>query len=260
VGLALGVLGALCLALGLMVVRGRSHAGILRRRLEHASRELEHLQQSFARFAPAEVVEEIISQGVSTTPEKKEVTVLFADLKGFTAMSEDLDPAVLVKILNGYFRRMSHAVNEQRGHVSKFIGDGILALFGALEPNPWQSRDAVQAALGMRRGLAAYNAELAAEGLPTLAIGVGVHRGTVVAGVIGSDQLMEYTVIGATVNLASRVESLTRKHDVDVLVTESVRAHLDERFHLRALPPAEVKGVSQPVATFAVEGFAERAG
>src|SRR5262245_37077822 len=164
-----------------MVVRGRSHAGILRRRLEHASRELEHLQRSFSRFAPAEVVEEIISQGVSTTPEKKKVTVLFADLKGFTTMGEDLDPAVLVKILNGYFRRMSQAIIEQRGHVSKFIGDGILALFGALEPNPWQSRDAVQAALGMRRGLVAYNAELAAEGLPTLAIGVGVHRGTVVA-------------------------------------------------------------------------------
>jgi adenylate cyclase len=260
VGLALGVLGALCFALLVMLVRSRSHARILRRRLDHASRELEHLQQSFSRFAPAEVVEEIISQGVSTTPEKKEVTVLFADLKGFTAMSDGLDPAMVVKILNGYLRRMSHAVTEHRGHVSKFIGDGILALFGALEPNPWQSHDAVQAALGMRRGLAAYNAELAAEGLPPLAIGIGVHRGTVVAGVIGSDELMEYTVIGATVNLASRVENLTRRHDVEVLVTESVRAHLDERFKLRALPLADVRGVSQPVATFAVEGFAEHAG
>ena len=225
-------------------------------RVQRDAASLESLQRAFQRFAPAEVVESIIAQGVATRSEKKDVTVLFADLRGFTKMSERLDPAVVVEMLNGYFEEMSAAITEHRGHVSKFIGDGILALFGALEPNPWQANDATHAALAMCTRLHRYNETLEARGLPALAIGVGIHRGTVVAGVIGSRSLMEYTVIGADVNLAARVESLTRAHEVDILVTAAVRAALDPRFRLRALPAVEVKGVSEPVATFAVEGFA----
>src|SRR5205823_2576867 len=116
---------------------------------------------------------------------------------------------------------------EHRGHVSKFLGDGILALFGALEANPWQTNDAIHAALAMRGALADYNATLVAAGRPALEMGVGVHRGPVVAGLIGSEGLMEYGVIGRTVNVASRVERLTRTHGVDILITEAARAALD---------------------------------
>jgi adenylate cyclase len=101
----------------------------LRERMEQASEELEQLQQSFRRFAPGEVIEALI-QGVRPPPERREVTVLVADLVGFTALSERLDPAVLVEVLNGYLYRMSRTITENRGHVSKFLGDGILALFG----------------------------------------------------------------------------------------------------------------------------------
>jgi class 3 adenylate cyclase len=170
-------------------------------------------------------------------------------------MSEKLDPALLVQILNGYFEEMSRAITTHRGHVSKFIGDGIMALFGALDPNPWHTNDAVHAALAMRTALADYNQRLTARGLPALALGIGVHRGQVVAGVIGSAQLMEYTVIGANVNLAARVESATRSHDVDILITRAVRDALDPRFALREMPPITAKGVSEPVVTFAVETF-----
>lgn len=242
-------------ALAYQTRRARIAITFLEERIQVATRSLESLQQAFARFAPADVVEDIIAQGISTRSETKEVTVLFADLQGFTAMSEGLDPTVLVRILNGYFQRMSRAITDQRGHVSKFIGDGILALFGALEPNPWQTNDAVHAALEMRSALKEYNALLQAEFLPNLAFGIGIHRGPVVAGVIGSDQLMEYTVIGDTVNLASRVESLTRSHEVDILVTEAVRQVLAPRFRLKAMEPMLVKGVSEPVSTFAVDGF-----
>jgi class 3 adenylate cyclase len=238
----------------LMVTRRRLRS--LQRRVDASAASLENMQQSFARFAPAEVVEAIVSQGVSTRSEKKEVTVLFADLRGFTQMSEKLDPAQLVQILNGYFEEMSRAITTHRGHVSKFIGDGIMALFGALEPNPWHTNDAVHAALAMRAALAAYNERLRARGLPVLSLGIGVHRGQVVAGVIGSAQLMEYTVIGANVNLAARVESATRNHDVDILITRAVRDALDPRFTLREMPPITAKGVSEPVVTFAVEKFA----
>jgi adenylate cyclase len=248
-------LAAAVLALALHLLWSRRTLAALEARLEAASRSLESLQRAFSRFAPAEVVEDIIAQGVSIRSAKKEVTVLFADLKAFTSLAEQLDADVLVKVLNGYFERMSSAITGQRGHVAKFIGDGILALFGALETNPWQTNDAVHAALAMRAALAAYNAALAGDGLPPLAVGIGIHRGTVVAGVIGSAELMEYGVIGSTVNLASRVERLTRVHGVDILVSEAARAALDRRFRLRALPAVEVRGVPTPLATFAVDGF-----
>jgi adenylate cyclase len=139
--------------------------------------------------------------------------------------------------------------------VSKFIGDGILALFGALDANPWQTDDAVHAALAMRAALADYNAALGAEGLPPMGLGVGIHRGTVVAGVIGSPELVEYGVIGGVVNLASRVQDLTRTHGVDILITQAVRSVLDRRFRLRPMPPSEVKGIAGTLPTFAVEAF-----
>ena len=100
-------------------------------------------------------------RGPETAAERKVVTALFADLVGYTAMSERLEPAALARVLNGYFQRMSDAIHEHRGHVSTFLGDGILAYFGALQPNPWQCDDAVRAALAMRAAMRDYNAELA---------------------------------------------------------------------------------------------------
>jgi class 3 adenylate cyclase len=225
-------------------------------RLEHATSALEHLQRAFSRFTPATVVEEIIERGVSTTAQKKDVTVLFADLQGFTRMSERLDPVTLVEILNGYFERMSAAVRDHHGHVSKFMGDGMMALFGALEQNPWDAKDAVEAALAMRASLQRFNDELKARDLPELAFGIGIHRGPVVAGVMGSQHLLEFTVIGDAVNVASRVEGLTRAHGVDILVTEPVSTALRQRFKLREMPPSPVKGKTEPLRTFALEGRA----
>ena len=180
------------------------------------------------------------------------VTALFADLVGYTAMSERLEPAVLARVLNGYFQRMSDAVHEHRGHVSTFLGDGILAYFGALQPNPWQCDDAVRAALAIRAAMREYNVELAAEGLPSLALGIGIHRGPGLAGLIGSRERREYGFVGPTVNLAARVQSLTRIHEVDILVTEAIREHLDPRFVLAPMPAEVVKGIAEPVVTYAV--------
>jgi adenylate cyclase len=235
--------------------RTRREVSRLRERLETASMELQRLQIAFARFTPQEVIERIIASGVATSADKKEVTVLFADLVGFTRISERLDPAVLVQILNGHFARMSRVITEHRGHVSKFIGDGMLALFGALDANPWQANDAVHAGLAMRAALGEYNRELEAAGLPTLRMGIGLHRGVAVAGVVGSHELMEFTVIGNTVNLAARVERLTRVHQTDMLVTRAVKETLDPRFVLRELPAVPIRGISDPVVTFAVERF-----
>jgi adenylate cyclase len=254
--LIVAALMAIAVGLGAWAWQMRRRTRVLERRLERSSRDLEALQQAFARFAPSEVVESIIAQGISTRSETKEITVLFADVKDFTRMAEALDPERLVALLNGYFASMSEVIATHRGHLAKFLGDGLMVLFGALEPNPWQTNDALHAALAMRAALVTYNAKLRSEGLPTLAVGIGIHRGPVVAGVVGNAALMEYGVIGQTVNLAARVESLTRVHDADVLVTDAVRARCDGRFRLRTMPATEVKGVPGPLVTYAVDGFA----
>ena len=247
--LVVAIVGALTWALR----RQSQHARILRAQIEAAAKELQQLQEACARLAPAGVVQRLVADGADHGPERKVVTALFSDLVGYTAMSERLEPAVLARILNGYFQRMSDAIHEHRGHVSTFMGDGILAYFGALQPNPWQCDDAVRAALAMRAAIRDYNKELTDEGLPPLALGIGIHRGPGLAGLIGSRERMEYGFVGRTVNLAARVQTLTRVHQVDVLVTEAVREQLDPRFVLVPMPAETVKGIDEPVVTFAVQ-------
>jgi adenylate cyclase len=228
----------------------------LQAQLDAAAADLQHLQEACSRLAPAGVVQRLVADGLGTgtdaTAERKVVTALFADLVGYTALSERLEPAVLARVLNGYFQRMSDAIHEHRGHVSTFIGDGILAYFGALQPNPWQCDDAVRAALAMRAAIREYNAELGREGLPALAVGIGVHRGPGLAGLVGSRERMEYGFVGRTVNIAARVQALTRTHRVDILVTEALRSGLDVRFLLTAMPAETVKGLAEPLITYAV--------
>jgi class 3 adenylate cyclase len=252
VGAVLVVLAVLAGALYRQWRRNES----LQAQLEAAAADLQHLQEACSRLAPAGVVQRLIADGVKpgteAAAERKVVTALFADLVGYTALSERLEPAVLARVLNGYFQRMSDAIHEHRGHVSTFIGDGILAYFGALQPNPWQCDDAVRAALAMRAAIHEYNAELAREGLPPLAVGIGIHRGPGLAGLVGSRERTEYAFVGRTVNLAARVQALTRTHQVDILVTEALRAELDTHFVLAPMPAEPVKGIAEPVVTYAV--------
>src|SRR5262245_13749224 len=249
---ALGV-GAVLVA-GLAVVCARQQARLteLRARLEVAAGDLQRLQESCARFAPATVVDRLLTDGAEAAAVRKEVTALFADVVAYTTLAEQLDPPVLARVLNGYYQRMSDAIAQHSGHVSTFIGDGILAYFGAFDPNPWQSDDAVRAALAMRHALADYNKELAAEGLAPLAIGIGLNRGTVLAGLVGTRERMEYACIGRTVNVAARVQTLTRTHQTDILITDAVRERLDPTFTLMPQPATPIKGIAEPIVTFAV--------
>ncbi len=219
---------------------------------------VEHIERAFQRFAPLEVVEQFAQGETAREPSYREVTIMFADIKEFTPMSERIEPQVMVEMLNGYFRAMNRALTQHHGHLSRLMGDGLMALFGAFDDNPWQAADAVRAALAMRAALEEYNQKLAEIGLPKLAFGIGINKGRTVAGVMGSDRLMEFTVIGDAVNLAARVEGLTRTHDADILVTEAVREALDERFVMRQMPATAVKGKAEPIVTFAVDAYVER--
>jgi len=234
----------------------RNHA--LQAQLVAAAADLEHLQRACAQLAPAGVVQQLVAGGTrdaTVAPaEYKIATALFVDLVGFTELSERLEPAVLVRILNGYYQRMSDAIDEHRGQVGSYVGDGIVAYFGALQPNPWQCDDAVRAALAMREAIHVYNIELDREGLPHLSIGVGIHRGLGLAGLVGSRERKEFSFLGSPVNLAARVQALTRLHQVDILVTEALRAELDKGILLTPMPAERVKGFAEPVVTYAVKG------
>lgn len=242
--------------LGLLAVlwRQRRRIGKLESRLRNAAVDLQSLQRSCARLAPGDLVDRMLTEGPGATAEIREATALFVDLVGFTALSETLAPGDLLHVLNGYIERMSAAIEDHRGHVSTYLGDGILAYFGALAPNPWQCNDAAAAALAMRGALAEYNETLRREGLPELAIGIGLHRGSGLIGMIGTPERMEFAFVGRTVNVAARVQGLTRLQDADILMTETVREKLASSFQLEPLSPARVKGIAEPIATYALLG------
>jgi class 3 adenylate cyclase len=250
------LLAAAVLAAGALAWSSTRRARLFERLHAETKLKLEQLQREFERFAPPDLVERLTEGRGDVAPQRRQVTMLFADLQGFTSLCDRLDPALTVTLLNDYFRHMSEAIQRHHGHITELVGDGLLALFGAPETNPWQCRDAVLAALDMRAALAAYNAKLRERALPELRFGVGIHTGEVIVGVMGAGELNKFTVTGDPINVASRVEGLTREHGVDLLVTEDVRKALDERFRLREMPPVHVKGKPEPIRTYHVESIA----
>ena len=238
----------------LVVFRQKKRNLRLEKLLRHTSEKLERLQIHFGRFTPEEVIEHLSDSDDAFKPIMRSVTVLFADLKGFTKMCDEREPSEVVAILNGYFRCMSKVVTKHHGQVTELIGDGILALFGALKNNPWQVQDAVLAALEMREALEEYNKELQAKSFPQLSFGVGIHKGEVLAGVMGNYELSKFGVVGDPINVAARIEALTREHKTDILITEIIKADLDKRFELIKMPPSFVKGKSEPIITYKVNG------
>lgn len=204
-----------------------------------------------------EVAAQLMRDGATLGGEEREVTILFADLRGFTTLSEKLPPRELLTLLNRYLDRMSAAIEREGGVIDKFIGDAIMALFGAPMPQGDAADRALAAALGMERALAALNAEFAAEGHPPLGIGIGVNTARVVAGNIGSHRRLNYSVIGDGVNVAARIESLTRTPDfhTNIITTAATLGALrDARTcSQRPLGTVTVKGRAEPVEIFAVD-------
>ena len=213
-------------------------------------REREFLKETFGKYVSREVRDEILAGRISLEGQAREVTILFADLRDFTPWVESTGPREVVRDLNEYFTEMETAIREHRGLVLQFIGDEIEAAFGAPVANPAHAEMAVRAALDMRRRLAAWNAARARAGKMPLRHGIGIHTGSVLAGNIGSAERHSYALVGDPVNLASRIQSLTKDFGADILVSGDTRRQLDGGFDLVQLPAVRVKGKSLEVEVY----------
>jgi adenylate cyclase len=182
------------------------------------------------------------------------VSVLFSDIRGFTSISENEPPERIVPMLNQYFSLWSDAIFSQEGTIDKFVGDAVMALWGAPLRTQTHPEQAVRAALKMRETLPALNTKLGSEGYPEIKIGVGIHTGYAILGNIGSERKLDFTVIGDTVNLASRLEGLTKQYSCDILISETTLEHVKDLFECQYIDEVRVKGKEQPVRIFKVTG------
>ena len=232
---------------------------------EYALERLEKLRtrRTLERYVSKNLVKEILDNPGgyynSMLGSRKPVTVLFSDLVGFTSLSEKADPTVLVSQLNRYLSAMVPMVFDNGGTLDKFIGDAIMAVWGNVSSHgaAEDAKAAVRAALGMRRAMPALNAAWQAEGFKPLAFGIGINHGDAVVGNIGSyepHERLDPTVIGDAVNLASRLEALTRVYGVDILMGRSAAELVRDDFYLRSIARVQVKGKTEPVEIFTLIG------
>lgn len=207
---------------------------------------------NYSRFMPEYVVQQMLENPDSFRlgGVNQEITVLFADIRGFTSISENENPERVVALLNQYFSAMSEIIFEHGGTLDKYIGDGLMALFGAPTATPEDARNAVKAAVAMQQRLVTLKAELSEQGFKDLSVGIGLHSGVATVGYIGSERRSEYTAIGDTVNLASRLESNTLGGQI--LISEATALAAGDIYPLVKNDPLTVKNRVQPVNLYEV--------
>jgi adenylate cyclase len=213
------------------------------------------IKKMFSRYVSKDVFDQLVANPslAALGGARRHMTVLFSDIRGFTTMSEKGTPEEVVAQLNQLFTRMVSVVFDHRGTVDKFVGDMVMALYGAPLDDADHADHAVQTALAMIRALHEMNQEWQRQGKPTLDIGIGINTGPMVAGNIGSDTIMSYTVIGDAVNLGARLESLNKDYHTRIIISEFTRAELKGRYDIHPLGDVVVKGKTKPVAIFEVK-------
>ena len=216
------------------------------------SRSKRQFTELFGQYVPPELVDEMAKNPESYSMEgrKAELTVLFSDIRGFTTISEGLQPDELATLMNEYLGSMTEVVQKHRGTLDKYIGDAIMAFWGAPVDDPDHARNAVLTALDMQQQLVRLNETLVAKGWPHLAIGVGVNTGPMTVGDMGSPVRKSYTVMGDAVNLGSRLEGITKQYGVGIIVGESTREVLRKDFVFRELDRVRVKGKDDAVGIY----------
>ncbi|MDI7219213.1 adenylate/guanylate cyclase domain-containing protein, partial [Leptospira santarosai] len=216
--------------------------------------EREKVKDALGRFVNKEIAEMVLKHELTLGGERKMCAIFFSDIRSFTSISEKLQPEEVVEFLNEYMTEMVHCVNETHGIVDKFIGDAIMATWGAAKTSDKDAENAVNGSLMMREALLKFNQGRGGEKKPIIQIGCGLNYGPVIAGQIGSEQRLEYTVIGDAVNLASRVEALNKPFGTDILITQNLLDHVPDIFNVEKMQSIKVKGKEEPQVIYAVLG------
>ena len=216
-------------------------------------RDKEKLRQTFGLHVGRRAAERILARDPGLSGVEEEITVMFVDMRSWTARASASPPAEIVEIMNDFFRVSVRAVEEEhRGMVNKYLGDGFMAIFGAGDSGSNHACDAVSAGCEILRAVKGLNDELAAKERAPIQIGIGIHSGPAIVGSVGSPQRLEFTAIGNTVNVASRIQGLTKTVGRPLLVTAAVRDRAGDSFVFEELPPQEVRGIEGRVMIFAV--------
>src|SRR5262245_22675559 len=240
----LELISAVAAQTAIAVENARAHERLAREEVARAN---------YSRFLPEYVVKQMLENpesfklgGVSQT-----ITILFADIRGFTRISEHAQPERIVSLLNRYFSAMTDIIFAHGGTLDKYLGDGLMALFGAPTATPDDANNAINAAVAMQRRLLGINVELMNEGLPEIGVGMGLHTGEVIVGYIGSDRRSEYTAIGDTVNTSQRLESNAKGGEI--LISDATAKAARSRYQLKPREPITVKNRQQPVNLWEVD-------
>ncbi len=239
-------------------VPSRDEIGDLTRsfnQMAQSLREKDLIKRAFTRYVAREVVDEILKdpENLVLTGERRDVTVLFCDIRGFTTTSEKLTPEEVVTLLNTFYTLMIDTTFKEDGTLDKFLGDGVMAVFGAPIYHQDHSLRAIRTALAMQAGIRGLSARRATEGKPPIAVGIGINAGDAVAGTVGTEARMEYTVIGDSVNLASRLESNSKAGQI--LISEQTYLKVQAAVEARSLGRIKVKGKEEEIGVYEVIGM-----
>ena len=240
-------------------VASRDELGVLTdsfNRMARSLREKEMIKRAFTRYVAREVVEEILKdpENLVLSGERRQVTVLFCDVRGFTPMSERLAPEEVVLLLNDFYTLMIETTFKYDGTLDKFLGDAVMAVFGAPMAHPDHSARAIRTALAMQEGITGLNERRVRDGKEAISVGIGVSAGEAVAGTVGTEDRMEYTVIGDSVNLAARLESNAKPGQI--LISHRTYERVRDLVDARPLGRIRVKGKEEEVEVYEVLGLA----
>lgn len=224
---------------------------------KNLQRAKELLSVSLQRYVSTHLVERVLksSAPLSLSGEKKNVTILISDIRNFTSLAENMPPEELVEFLNQYFEAMVEIVLENEGLLDKFMGDAVMALFGAIYTHEDDPLRAIRTAVQMQEMVERLNGRWARTSQPQIKVGIGISTGEVVVGNIGSKKRMDYTVIGQHVNYAQRIEGLTKVFPSPILIGELTYSEVSEKVHATRYGPVQIKGKKDPIIVYGVNGL-----